>query len=121
MAAHLARRRRPGALVRRDLAAVPPLPGDARRRDAGAGRALDRAAVALRREHGHEASQPGHDAVPAGRRRGRAVLARRHARGAGRRRGVRHGDRSGDGRRAAAERAQGRARRGAAVRRAGRR
>ena len=47
----------------------------------------------------------GHDAVPARRRRGRALLGRRHPRRDGRRRGVRHGRRGGDGHRRAAERA----------------
>ena len=84
-------------LLRAGHAAVPAVPGHARRRARGARRALDRAAVALRRQHGHEAPQPRHDALPAGRRRGRALLARRHPRCPGRRRGLRDGDRDGDG------------------------
>ena len=111
----------PRPFLGRRHASVPAVPGHARRRAAGAGAALDRAAVPLRREHGHEAPQPRRDALPARRRRGRALLARRHARRAGRRRGVRDGDRDGDGRRPAPQCAQGRAHRRAAVRRAGRR
>ena len=48
-------------------------------------------------------SRPGTTLLSAGRRRGRAVLARRHPRRAGRRRGLRHGDRERDGRRGPAQ------------------
>ena len=96
--------RAPGPLRRGHHAAVRALPGHDRRRDAGAGPALDRAAVDLGRQPRHQAPARGHDAVPAGRRRGRAVLGRRHARGHGRRRGVRHRGRGGDGHRRAPER-----------------
>ena len=82
--------------------AVPSVPGDDRRRARRARRALDRAAVALRRQHRHEAPHPGTTLfLPVG-VDGALFSRRRHPRRAGRRRGLRHGDRDGDGRRRAA-------------------
>ena len=66
------------------------------------GPAQHRPAAALRRQHGHPRPRRRRRALSAGRGRGRAVLGRRHPRRAGRRRGVRHGDREPDvGRRCA--------------------
>src|SRR6185437_9419324 len=106
VAAHLDRRGRPRPLRRRRDAAAAAVPGHARRRDARARRALGRPAVALRRQPRREAPEPGRHALPAGRRRRRALLARRHARRPGRRRGLRHGDRDDDGRHRPAHRPQ---------------
>ena len=110
-----------GALRGEGHAAASALPGHARGRDARARRALDRAAVPLRREHGHQAPPHRGQPLPAGRRRGSAVLPRRHARRAGRRRGLRHGDRDRHGRDPPAHGSARLLDRGAAVPPAGRR
>ena len=56
------------------------------------------AAARGRRQPGHPRSRGGNDALSAGGGRGRPLLDRRHACGAGRRRGVRHRHRKPDGR-----------------------
>ena len=73
------------------------------------GPALGGAAAAGRRQSRHPRPRRRHRALSAGRGGGRAVLGRRHACRAGRRRGLRHGDREPDGRRAEARPGQGRA------------
>ena len=70
---------------------------------------LGGAAAAGRRQSRHPRSRRRHGALSAGRGGGRAVLGRRHACRARRRRGLRHGDREPDGRRAQARPGQGRA------------
>ena len=95
-------RTRARRVLGRRHAAVPAVPGHDRRRAARARPALDRAAEPLRRQHGHQAPARRHDAVSAGRRRGSALLAGRHARRDGRRRGLRHRGRDRHGRHRAA-------------------
>ena len=80
---------------------VHPVAGAVPRRDRGCpgrtGRALDGAAAHRGgREHRLQGAHRGLDALPAGQRRRRAALPRRRARGAGRRRIVRDGDRMRD-------------------------
>ena len=79
------------------------------RRGAGrAGPAQHHPAAQCRRQHGRARHRRGHRALPAGRGRGRAVLGRRHACRARRRRGLRHGDRKPDRRRAEVRAGEGR-------------
>ena len=94
--------RAPGRVRRGHRAAVRAVPRHDRGRAARARRALRRPAVGLGREHGREAPARRDDALPAGRRRGRALLGGRHARRDGRRRGVRHGGRGAHGHRRSA-------------------
>ena len=57
------------------------------------GRHSDRPAAWVRRQHRLQGARRGHDALPSDQRRRRALLGGRRPRGAGGRRGVRHGDR----------------------------
>ena len=102
-----------GSSSRRHRAAVRPFPGTIGVAPARAGRALDRAAVAAGAATSTSGTSGRHDALPARRRRGRALLARRHACRAGRRRGLRHGDRDRRWTSAAARRRKDCARRAA--------
>ncbi len=80
-----------------------------RRRAGRAGTAQHHSAAQRRRQHGCPRHLRRYRALPAGRSRRRAVLGRRHARGAGRRRGLRHRDREPDRRRAQVRAREGRA------------
>ena len=83
------------------------------------GPAQHHSAAQRRRQHGCARHRRRHRALPAGRGRRRAVLGRRHPCGAGRRRGLRHGDREPDRRRPEVRAREGRPPALAALRDAG--
>ena len=119
-AAPLALRLRPGAGdVRpgRARAAEADVRHD-RRRAGRAGPAQHHPAAQRRRQHGRARHRRRYRALPAGRGGRRALLGRRHARGAGRRRGLRHRHRERDRRRPEVRAGQGRPAAHAALRHA---